>query len=193
MFKFSSVLCVCTTLGLGLLPALAAADQSSNVVEINQQLTAEVIEDGLFPKSGNVSSTARDCEEAAKAGFTCGQIVPRKTFSLPVVVSFALNSATLTEAAKSVLAQFGPVLRRNETSGRKVVFIGHTDITGSVQLNNRLSKARAEAVREYFIRDFGVASSFLVAEGVGSSQLKNKADPTGAENRRVEITTTTGN
>lgn len=80
MFKFSSVLCVCTTLGLGLLPALAAADQSSNVVEINQQLTAEVIEDGLFPKSGNVSSTARDCEEAAKAGSPVGKLFHARHF-----------------------------------------------------------------------------------------------------------------
>jgi OOP family OmpA-OmpF porin len=188
MFKFTVFLSVWTTFGLVLAPAVAAADRAGDVVEVSTQLTAETIESGLFPQSSNAS----DCEEAAKAGFTCGQIVPRKTFSLPAGVSFAVNSSQLTEAARKVLAQFGPVLRRNETSGSKVVFVGHTDITGSPQLNMRLSKQRANAVREYFLQNFGIAPSFLVAEGVGSAQLKNKADPASAENRRVEITAKPG-
>lgn len=175
--------------GLGFSPVITAAGPASNVVELNNQVTAESIEEGLFPKS----ATASDCAEAAKAGFTCGQIVPRKTYSLPVDVSFGVGSAQISAAAKSLLAQFGPVLKRNEHSGNKVVFVGHTDVSGSQQLNQRLSQQRAEAVRLYFIKDFDIAPSFLMATGVGSAQLKDKDNPTSVVNRRVEITTKPAN
>jgi len=176
---------LCSALGLFFSATATAAGPAGNVVELTGQVTAESIEEGLFPKSG----TASDCAEAAKAGFTCGQIVSRKTYSLPVDVSFAVGSAQISAAATSLLAQFGPVLKRNEQSGNKVVFVGHTDASGSQQLNERLSQQRAEAVRQYFIKDFGVAPSFLAATGVGSAQLKDKESPNSAVNRRVEITT----
>lgn len=72
-----------------------AADNRSEVIEINDSLAPEAIESGLFPKS----PTAADCAEAAKAGFTCGQIVPRKVFSLPASISFGTNSSELSAAA----------------------------------------------------------------------------------------------
>ncbi|MCM8614281.1 OmpA family protein [Accumulibacter sp.] len=176
---------LCSALGLGFSPAVTASGPANDVVELNGQVTAESIEQGLFPKS----ATASDCAEAAKAGFSCGQIVSRKTYSLPVDVSFAVGSAQISAAAKSLLAQFGPVLKRNEHSGSKVVFVGHTDASGSQQLNQRLSQERAESVRQYFIKDFGVAPSFLAATGVGSAQLKDTNNPNSVVNRRVEITT----
>lgn len=165
-----------------------ASDNNGSVVELNGTVAPEVIENGLFPKS----SASSDCEEAAKAGFTCGQIVPRgivpqKVFSLPGNVSFASGSSQLTEAAKAVLASFGPVLKRNEGNTNSVVFVGHTDITGSKQVNQLLSQRRAEAVRKYFITTFGVSPSFLKAKGVGSDQLKDKENPSSSVNRRVEI------
>ncbi|GEC95939.1 hypothetical protein ZRA01_20120 [Zoogloea ramigera] len=166
-----------------------AADNRSEVIEINDSLAPEAIESGLFPKS----PTAADCAEAAKAGFTCGQIVPRKVFSLPASISFGTNSSELSAAARSMLAGFGPVLKRNEASGNKVVFVGHTDITGSRALNMRLSQRRAESVRQYFIREFGISPSFVGAIGVGPQQLKDKQNPASAANRRVEITTKPSN
>ena len=165
--------------------AASAADNSGDVVEINESIAPEAIESGLFPKS----SITAACEEAAKAGFTCGQIVPRKVFSLPSNISFASGSAQLSDAAKSLLAGFGPALKRNEASGSSVIFIGHT---GSKRLNQNLSEQRAEAVRQYFISNFEISPSFLKASGVGSAQLKDKGDPSSSVNRRVEISTTLG-
>jgi len=187
MIKFRTAASVCALLGLGVLPLPVVAGQADGSVEINAQLTPEAIESGLFPKAANSS----DCEEAAKAGFTCGQMVSRKVFSLPVGISFATGSAQLSEAARQLLAQFGPVFKRNETSGNKVVFVGHTDVTGTVPLNKRLSQQRAEAVRQYFIQNFALAPSFASAIGVGSEQLKDKSNPASPANRRVEITART--
>jgi len=180
MLKSMMISCVCLVFGTAF-----AADKVGDVVEINESIAPEVIESGLFPKSPSTT----DCEEAAKAGFTCGQIVPRKVFSLPANISFASGSAQLSESAKKLLAGFGPILKRNEASGTPVVFIGHTDITGSKQLNQRLSMRRAESVRQYFITNFGISPSFLRATGVGSEQLKDTKDPASGVNRRVDIST----
>jgi outer membrane protein OmpA-like peptidoglycan-associated protein len=184
MIKFSTAASICALFGLGVPAFAVAAEQAGGVVEISTELTPEAIESGLFPKAGS-----SDCEEAAKAGFTCGQMVARKVYSLPVGISFATGSAQLSEAARQLLAHFGPVFKRNETAGNRVVFVGHTDVTGTAQLNKRLSQQRAEAVRQYFIRNYAVAPSFITAIGVGSEQLKDKNNPASPANRRVEITT----
>jgi len=180
MFKPLMISSVCLVFGTAF-----AADRAGDVVEINESVAPEMIESGLFPKS----PSSADCEEAAKAGFTCGQIVPRKVFSLPANISFASGSAQLSESAKKLLAGFGPILKRNEASGNSVVFIGHTDVTGSKQLNQRLSRQRAESVRQYFISNFGVSPSFMRSVGVGSEQLKDRSEPASSVNRRVEIST----
>jgi OOP family OmpA-OmpF porin len=183
MLKSLMISSVCLIFGTAF-----AAETAGNVIEINKDVAPEVIENGLFPKS----SATTDCEEAAKAGFTCGQIVPRKVFSLPAGISFASGSARLSEPAKQLLSSFGPILKRNEASGNTVVFVGHTDITGSKSLNRRLSQQRAESVRQYFIQAFKISPAFMGAVGVGSEQLKDSSNPASSANRRVEISTKPG-
>ncbi|MBN1981363.1 MAG: OmpA family protein [Chitinivibrionales bacterium] len=66
---------------------------------------------------------------------------------------------------------------------------GHTDNIGNYELNMRLSKARAESVRDYLFNVAPELSSKLFAAGYGPSQPK--ADNKSAEgrklNRRVEL------
>ena len=50
-----------------------------------------------------------------------------------------------------------------------------------------LEAVRAEAVKSYLVQH-GADADMLVAVGVGSTEPKNAANPTAAENRRVEIT-----
>jgi OmpA-OmpF porin, OOP family len=65
---------------------------------------------------------------------------------------------------------------------------GHTDNTGSNELNTELSRRRAEAVRAALIQR-GVAPSRLIAAGYGSAQpLGDNATEEGrALNRRIEV------
>ena len=74
-----------------------------------------------------------------------------------------------------------------------VVLSGFCDSLGSEAYNIRLSQRRAESVRQYFIREFGISPSFVGAIGVGPQQLKDKQNPASAANRRVEITTKPSN
>ncbi|MGH7527989.1 MAG: OmpA family protein, partial [Gemmatimonadales bacterium] len=61
--------------------------------------------------------------------------------------------------------------------------------TGSASVNKRLSRARADAVRQYLI-DRGVAAERLTAAGFGPSRpvASNKTAEGRAQNRRVELT-----
>ena len=73
----------------------------------------------------------------------------------------------------------------------KVEVDGHTDNTGSASVNARLSKQRAEAVRQYLI-EHGVPEDRLTAKGYGPSKpiASNKTAEGRAQNRRVELTRT---
>lgn len=66
---------------------------------------------------------------------------------------------------------------------------GHTDSRGSDELNTRLSRERAEAVQDYFIRNAGIEPARLVADGFASRQpvSTNSTDVGRQRNRRVEI------
>jgi outer membrane protein OmpA-like peptidoglycan-associated protein len=65
---------------------------------------------------------------------------------------------------------------------------GHTDSTGSEAHNQRLSEARANAVRDYFIKQ-GIAGNRIRAKGFGETMpVATNDTPEGrALNRRVEL------
>jgi outer membrane protein OmpA-like peptidoglycan-associated protein len=70
----------------------------------------------------------------------------------------------------------------------KIEIGGHTDNTGSVAVNTRLSQARAEAVRAY-LASKGVAPDRMTAKGYGPTQpvAPNTSAAGRAQNRRVEL------
>ncbi|MNY56431.1 putative lipoprotein YiaD precursor [compost metagenome] len=66
---------------------------------------------------------------------------------------------------------------------------GHTDNTGSMALNLRLSKERAEAIKAYLVSQ-GANASRIEATGYGPNQpiASNKTAEGRQKNRRVEFT-----
>lgn len=63
---------------------------------------------------------------------------------------------------------------------------GHTDAKGDADYNQKLSEARAQAVRD-FLKTRGVDQDRLVVAGKGATDLANSDQPFAAENRRVRI------
>jgi len=106
---------------------------------------------------------------------------------LDLEVFFPLNSADITPQATSVLVQLGLALTTADLRGGVFVVSGHTDVTGAAAFNLDLSQARAASVKRFLVEKFRVDPSTLIAVGYGSEHLRNPADPTGGENRRVEI------
>jgi len=70
-----------------------------------------------------------------------------------------------------------------------MVIVGHTDNTGSPDYNVRLSARRAEAVKEWLVKRYGMAANKLDTMGRGSQELlvvSGNVDEQ-APNRRVEV------
>jgi OOP family OmpA-OmpF porin len=68
------------------------------------------------------------------------------------------------------------------------VIEGHTDNVGNRDANLRLSRARADAVRAYFIAK-GIAASRLTSVGLGPDQpiAPNDTEEGRAKNRRIQL------
>ena len=102
-------------------------------------------------------------------------------------VNFETGKSTLTPESQTILNGVAEALVANEEV--KVQVSGHTDNTGSLALNRRLSKARAEAVRQYLVEK-GVAADRLTSAGFGPDRpvASNRTAEGRAQNRRVELT-----
>ncbi len=105
-------------------------------------------------------------------------------------VRFATGSARLLPGSLGLLDQIAGVMKEHPEIERLRIE-GHTDSQGDPAFNVRLSKARAEAVRQYLISR-GVDEKRLQARGLGPGQpLAPNDTPAGrAQNRRVEFEAT---
>jgi len=101
-------------------------------------------------------------------------------------ILFAVNSSSLNQASTFALTQFSNSLKANPDTD--VQIFGHTDSTGSDQINIPLSQQRAGSVQN-FLMGQGILSSRMTSQGMGSSQpvADNTTVAGRAQNRRVEI------
>ena len=101
-------------------------------------------------------------------------------------ILFATNSSTLNQASMNALTQFASSLQANPDTNIQI--FGHTDSTGSDQINIPLSQARAVSVQS-FLMNQGVTADRMTSQGMGSSQpiADNSTVDGRQQNRRVEI------
>lgn len=101
-------------------------------------------------------------------------------------ILFPTNGTTLSTQARADLSQFAQSLLQNPETNVQIK--GYTDNTGSLEVNQRVSNGRADAVKNYLLK-CGVAASRLSAEGLPMQDyVASNATAEGrAQNRRVEI------
>jgi outer membrane protein OmpA-like peptidoglycan-associated protein len=101
-------------------------------------------------------------------------------------VTFEFNRSRLTIDATKVLNFVAQSLTAHPEA--RIEVGGHTDNVGSAGYNQRLSLARARAVRAY-LTQHGVAAEQLTAVGHGESEpvASNSTEEGRAQNRRVEL------
>ena len=102
-------------------------------------------------------------------------------------VQFALNSAELTDEAKTVVRNLATAINSDQLASYRFEVQGHTDSTGTPDANLYLSQRRAEAVRDALITEYHVATSRLETVGKGQTEPLDSAHPEAPENRRVQI------
>jgi len=93
--------------------------------------------------------------------------------------------ARIARASSGLLDQLGRAIEGCELD---VVIEGHTDSTGSSDLNARLSLARATSVRDALVIR-GVSADLITSEGYGEDRpVADNNSPEGREqNRRIEF------
>ena len=101
-------------------------------------------------------------------------------------LEFDLGKATIRPKSHATLDRVAALLVEKNFS---LKLAGHTDITGSRELNLRLSKERAESVKQYLVSK-GANASRIEATGYGPDQpiATNKTAAGRQQNRRVEFT-----
>lgn len=148
-----------STIGLGEMQHIATNDTAEGR-EQNRRVTLQAL---------SVICEARASEELVLRG-----------------VTFKTNSAVITPTSKLVLDSAVAYLKARPNAAAEVR--GHTDSVGNDEANMRLSKARAEAVRDYLIAG-GIEAGRLTANGYGETEhIAPNDTPAGREqNRRVTL------
>jgi OOP family OmpA-OmpF porin len=100
-------------------------------------------------------------------------------------LEFDLGKATIRSTSYATLNKVAELLIAKNFS---LKLAGHTDNTGSMALNLRLSKERAEAIKAYLVSQ-GANASRIEATGYGPNQpiASNKTAEGRQKNRRVEF------
>lgn len=101
-------------------------------------------------------------------------------------LTFASGSATIQAASYGEVDNLAAILKTYEDVN--IAIEGHTDNTGNAAMNEKLSLARAEAVKAR-LESTGIDASRISAAGFGSATPKETNDtPEGrAMNRRIEV------
>jgi len=101
-------------------------------------------------------------------------------------VEFAVGAAKLSDSARESLARFAGIV--GVYPSLRIRVEGHTDSTGSLEMNQKLSYERALAVRDYLATQ-GVTGANLEVAGRGPEVpvASNDTREGRARNRRVEI------
>jgi OOP family OmpA-OmpF porin len=175
----------------------ARRDREALVAKYNQEM-GDDDGDGVANKfdkcPGTPAGTVVD-------GAGCPLVAPRQIIKEKVIVTEA-DRKVVSEAIKNLEFDLGKATIRAKSypTLNKVAALlveknfslklaGHTDNTGSMATNMRLSKERAEAIRTYLVAQ-GANASRIEATGYGPTQpiATNKTAAGRQKNRRVEFT-----
>ena len=153
---------------------LQAAAQSPPVLQ-GDQITESALVDALMPAPPPILTR----------GINPVPSSPRKPAAAALLITFETNATTLTPEARRELEVVGKALNTSKLAEFNFVIEGHADPRGSPQRNQRLSKGRAEEVRQYLVLNHGVRADRLKAVGKGDLEPMNPGNPAAPENRRV--------
>jgi outer membrane protein OmpA-like peptidoglycan-associated protein len=140
---------------------------------------------GVGFDSKQVQKTLKDLE--AKETKTTIQI------DLPGDVLFDFDKWDIRPDAEGTLKKVGEVIKAYRSSN--VLISGHSDSKGQEDYNQKLSLKRAEAVKDWLVKNAGVDAGILRTEGLGETKpVAPNTNPDGSDNpdgrqknRRVEI------
>lgn len=156
-------------------PRMMPTDNSINFIKFN----ANNFKDGkerIFIKNLKVSEGGEDLRR---------KLIEEGSVSTNGI-SFDSGSANILPQSYGIIRQISQVLKQE---GMNLKIVGHTDSDGSDDANLKLSKKRAEAVKNALINIYKISGDRLQTEGKGETEPvgDNKTADGKAQNRRVEF------
>lgn len=125
-------------------------------------------------------------EELSGSGVRVVRDGDKLRLDIPAQMTFDINRADIRSSLYPVFNDIAKVLR--DYPKTMLVIAGHTDDTGPYQYNMNLSKARADAVKNYLVAQ-SVQAVRIETQGYGPNYplVPNSSEANRAQNRRVEI------
>jgi outer membrane protein OmpA-like peptidoglycan-associated protein len=101
-------------------------------------------------------------------------------------MAFAVASAELDDPSRKRAAALARALKEHARDWQGLEIAGHTDGSGLKWKNDRLARARADALRERLVAG-GVEAARVRAKGYGSNEMLPGLPVNAPEHRRVEL------
>lgn len=142
---------------------------------------------GALVGNSNMKAQQEEFEQSlANTGVSIVEEGDNLRLILPGNLTFASSSSDINADFYEVLASVRSILIKYEDT--RLTVSGHTDSTGSLDINRRLSTERADSVKDYFVSQ-GIQDIRIFAHGMDSRMpIATNDTPEGREaNRRVEI------
>lgn len=117
------------------------------------------------------------------------EVVPyggEATASVSLDIGFDHGSDRLSERDRKLLDTLARALNSPQLTGKRFTVSGHTDATGALEVNLRLSCARALSASRY-LQGRGIGAVRMSAYGFGPNRPLPGTQAVAPENRRVEI------
>jgi WD40 repeat protein len=117
---------------------------------------------------------------------TSAEIVKNPT-RVAITINFETGKAKISPQHHKQLVQLADAILKLPQLSFEIG--GHTDPRGDADFNQRLSERRAESIKSYLTKAFGIRADRLLSRGYGESQLitPEYGDVAWAKNRRVEV------
>ncbi len=153
-------------------------------------LLGEVTSDEKKSRLGSLLTNVYSGESTNQLAVVAPQCqVTIKTLLAETKINFATGNAVIQDQSNQVLTQIAAAAK--ECSDSEFEVSGHTDSTGSAELNKSLSQRRADAVVNR-LTELGLDRDRFTARGAGPSEpiADNNTSSGRAANRRIEFRVT---
>lgn len=162
----------------GIRLGISFSKKKNKIVETPSVPQTEVLHQDTI-LSGNVNQKEKETVDKAETKVVEQDIKEPVKVTFPVIY-FSFNRITIRPSEVSKLKSILHILKENPEM--KVTVTGWCDTRGSVAVNRRISRQRAQALKTWFVKR-GIAASRISVVGKGSD-----ASRTAPKARRVETT-----
>ena len=121
----------------------------------------------LTEKDAEINRLKRELEECQNKPATVVEQVVKQTANLQPTVVFGQGKSVVEKSQEANISLIANYMKKHPEA--KVKISGYASPEGNPELNQRLSEARANAVRDVLVKKYKIAANRLETEGLGAT------------------------